>query len=214
MNNLHIHPRSSALHAAAWLALLSLGVGSAGCGKGKKVPGLENFEVHVIQGRLNVGFVSTTLQLDGGITLEHIPGLRDASVSIGPDLNSEGTVFLFSIGLASLLGDGRELELAGLPDGRPLPDVVGGALPRWSATVKGLELSLYLSDDAFGLFVPLKFLDKAGHLLLTTVSVEIVDERGNRLGKVYAIPSNVSGSGSGLFILLPFLGSPGGSALN
>jgi hypothetical protein len=210
--NSQTHSRP-AFRTAAFLTLACVSLSAAGCGKGKKVPGLEGFEVHVIQSRLNVGFTSTTLQLDGGFSLEHIPGLRDASVSIGPDLNSGGTVFLFSIGLASLLNDGRELAPAGLPDGRPLPDVVGGALPHWSVAVKGLELDLYLSDDAFGLFVPLKFLDKSGKLLLTTVSVEIIDERGNRLGKVYAIPSNVSGSGSGLFILLPYLGSPSGSGL-
>ena len=38
------------------------------------------------------------------------------------------------------------------------------------------------------------------------ISVPIQDERGNQLGKAYAIPSNDTGKGSGLFVLLPYLG--------
>lgn len=194
---------------ASVTAAAVLSIVGAGCGKGSKtVPGLERFQAGVLQSRLYVSFVSTSLQWDQGLTLP-IPGLDDATVSVAPDLATTGTVFQFSIGLEALLDDGRPLPLAGLPDGRAIPDVQGGQLPRWDAAVRGLKLSLYLSNDAFGLFVPLKFVSSKGASLPFMVAVRIEDERGNLLGKAYAIPPNTGGSSSssGLFVLLPYLGA-------
>jgi hypothetical protein len=196
------------------VAVTVLWLSTAGCGKGQNsVPGLEKFQAGVLQSRLYVSFVSTTLNWDQGITFP-IPGLTDATVSVAPDLTTSGTVFQFSIGLAALLDHAQALPKSGLPDGRALPDIEGGQLPRWDAQVKNLKLSLYLSDDAFGLFVPLSFISK-GVTLPVMISVQLKDERGNILGKVYAIPSDEtqSSSQSGLFVLLPYLGAgpnPGG----
>jgi hypothetical protein len=176
-----------------------------GCGLGKKVPGLNHFNVSVIQGRLYVSFVAETLTWDYGISVG-IPGLSNSSVSVAPDLNSAGTVFQIALGLEDLLNHGKPFPLSGLPDGRAIPDIEGGALPRWDVDLKHLKLTSYLSNEAFGLFVPIKLQTKKGFKLPWLVSVKIIDERGNLLGKAYAIPENVSGSGSGLFILLPYLG--------
>jgi hypothetical protein len=165
---------------------------------------MQDFAVSVLKGRLYVTFLAETINWDFGATFP-IPGLEDATVSIAPDLSSSGTLFQFSIDLASLVDHGQALPLSGLPDGRDLPDIVGGKLPRWDAKFKDLTLSLYLSKDAFGLFVPISFTYK-GLTLPVMISVSINDEKGNLLGKAYAIPSNLSGTGSGLFVLLPYLG--------
>lgn len=196
------------------LALVIAVVGSS-CGKGSKsIPGIERFHTGVVQSHLYVSFVSTALRWDQGLTLP-IPGLDEATVSVTPDLATSGTVFQFSIGLAALLNNGKPLPLSGLPDGRAIPDIQGGTLPRWDAQVRDLKLSLYLSNDAFGLFVPLSLISKKGISLPVMISVRIEDERGNILGKGYAIPSNSTGGGSGLFVLLPYLGAephPAGSS--
>jgi hypothetical protein len=203
--------RHSSFHKRTACAILCVaaltlwGAPKARAAKAKKVPGLENFHVSVFKAKLRVAFVSTTLHLDGGGTFP-VPGLGDAVFEVAPDFESDGTLFAFTVSLASLLNHGQALKWTGLPDGRPLPDVVGGKLPRGDLPIKSFKVSLYLSDDAFGVFVPLKFMSANGSLLTSMVSMEIVDERGNRLGKVYAIPSNVSGSGSGLFVLLPYIG--------
>jgi hypothetical protein len=187
------------------LALCSISLLS--CGKGQsQIPGLENVHIGVLQSRLYASFVSTSLNWDEGVTLP-IPGLDDATVSVAPDLNSDGTVFQFSIALSSLTHKAKFYPSSGLPDGQPLPDVRDGVLPRWDVDVKKLKLSLYLSDDAFALFVPLDFISRKGITLPVTVSMTIEDERGNVLGKAYAIASGPSGKGSGALILLPFLGS-------
>jgi hypothetical protein len=193
---------SSTLKAGA--AALVLLVGTLGCGKGAKtVPGLEGFQAGVLKSHLYVSFTSTSLHWDQGLTVP-IPGLDDSTISVAPDLTSSGAVFQFSIGVDALIKQGKALPHSGLPDGTPLPDVTGGTLPRWDTQIKGLKLSLYLSDDAFGLFVPLSFISQKGVSLPYQVSVSIQDERGNTLGKVFALPGE---SGSGLFVLLPYLGA-------
>ncbi|OFZ82153.1 MAG: hypothetical protein A2583_07515 [Bdellovibrionales bacterium RIFOXYD1_FULL_53_11] len=178
-----------------------------GCGKGK-VPGLENFSVAVVQKRLYASFTATALQWDFGITVP-IPGLKDATAGIAPDMMSGGTIFQFSIGLESLVNNGQPLPRLGLPDGRPIPDVADGVLPRSDTHLKSLKLSIYLADDAFGIFVPITFRSKKGYTLPWVVSMKIRDERGNVLGKAYAIPEQGDNTDSGLLLLLPYmLGQP------
>ncbi len=194
------------LHRACSTGLIAVLIFAApGCGRGRKIPGLENFHADVLQSSLYVSFVATQLKLDQGLTAP-IPGLNDATVSVSPDLNSDGTVLQFTVPLASLLNQGRPLPALGLPDGRGLPDIAGGRLPRWDFKIDQLSMSAYLSDDAFGLFIPILFKTKTGIKLPYLISVSVQDERGNKLGKAYAIPANASGDGSGVLILLPYLG--------
>lgn len=186
----------------AGIVACSLALTSCGSGK-KKVPGLENLNISVVSNYLYVGFLSTTLNIDAGLTLP-IPGLKDATLSMAPNIDGKGTVFQLAVALKDLF-QSIGGSTSGLPDGRPLPDVLNGTLPRWDVKAGGTTLSLYLNNDAFGFFIPLKF--QVGNVTLPfMVSQEIRDEHQNLLGKVYAIPSNVSGSGSGLFVLLPFKG--------
>ncbi len=187
------------------LSVLILSIAANGCGRGRKIPGLDGFQAGVIQKRLYVSFVSTTLEWDVGGQFP-IPGLDGATLGIAPDLNSGGTVFQFSVPIESLLNNGKPLPYSALPDGRPIPDITDGQLPRWDFTAKNLTMSFYLSDEAFGAFVPLTLKTRKGKTLSSYISVSIEDERGNLIGKAYAIPPNVSGGGSGVFILLPYLG--------
>ncbi len=188
------------------LVVLSLG----GCGKGKKVPGIENFHVGVMKGHLYVSFVSTKLQWDIGATIP-IPGINDSSISVAPDLQSLGTVFQVNVSIANVLGQAAGLKLSGLPDGREIPDVDGGKLPRRDFEIKGLKVSLYLSDNAFGLFIPLDLSNAKGFALPRMLSISIEDDRGNRIGKAYAIPMNpMTASGSGILVLIPFPGGVSG----
>lgn len=181
----------------------------AGCGKGAgKIPGLDHFNAQVLEKNLSVSFVSSTLQTDIGLSLP-IPGLDGATLGLGPDLQSDGTLFQFTIPLASLLKGTQSLPLSGLPDGRPLPGIIRGKLPRWDIMARDTRVSLYLSVDAFGLFIPLTFLDQAGATLPFMVNVPIRDDRGNTLGKAFALPAASSGKGSGIFVLIP---APGSSA--
>jgi hypothetical protein len=190
------------------LPLLTLGLVLAtlttGCGKGKTLPGLSNLHTDVVAGKFYISFLTTLLQWDTGVTLP-IPGLSDASLSVAPDFKSNGVVFQFSVGLSSLIGDAQngKFPLSALPDGRAIPGVLGGVLPRWDLTLdpsKSYRLSFYLSGEALGLFVPLPIRFPAGAENLM-VSQSIKDSKGNRLGVGYAIPGSGNDQ-SGLLLLL------------
>src|SRR4051812_19245814 len=159
---------------ALGLALL-MALPIASCGQGKvDIPGIDRFTVNVLQKRLYVSFVATELRWDDGLTFP-IPGLKDATISVSPDISSDGTVFQVAIPLASIINDRTGFPYSGFPDGRALPDVAGGELPRRDFRIKDVDLSLYLSDDAFGFFVPLK-LGSGGKFLTSLISVFIEDE--------------------------------------
>jgi hypothetical protein len=183
--------------------VLVLGLAITGCGQGKKgIPGIDDFTVSILKQRLHVAFVATRIHWNVGATFP-VPGLGDATLSIAPHLSSDGTVFQFQVGISTIVNKGEPLSFSGLPDGRPLPDVVGGQMPRWDAPTERITLSLYLSDDAFAVFIPL---DLAG--LTQTVSIFIEDEQGNRLGKAYAVPPPDTRNEGGIFLLLPFIVKP------
>jgi hypothetical protein len=185
-------------------ALLGLSL-TTGCGSGRKVPGLENFSAAVRSGNLYVGFVATTLQLDGCASFP-IPGVPGATLGCAPQLQGKGTVFQLSIPLMSVLGGGQTFTQGGLPDGRALPEVSGGILPRWTENFTSLEMTLYTSNEAFGFFIPIPLKSGNGTTLPFIVSIRIEDERGNLIGKAFAIPPNARGEGTGIFVLLPYLG--------
>jgi hypothetical protein len=189
-----------------WGAVLVLLASS--CGRGASVPGLKRVRADVLQGTLYVSFVASALSWDAGVTIP-IPGLAGVQLGVAPDLASSGTVFQLSAPLSALAPWAEARPALGLPDGRPLPDVLGGALPRWDFRVGRIVASAYLSRDAFGLFIPLEVFDAAGPgggPLFSTVSMKVYDERGNRVGKVYALPAPVGGTGGGVLVLLPVVG--------
>ena len=202
----------SALAKALLCQLLAaIALTSAGCDSSNQVPGLDGFQAAVVESRLVVSFTATTLHWNTGATVQ-IPGLDDAFVGANPNATGPGVVFQFTVALASLLdglNGGQAPPLAGLPDGRLLPDIEGGKLPRWDASVGALKLSLYLSDDAFAFFLPLSF-SAGGVTLPQQISVNITDERGNLIGRAYAIPALAASDESGLLVLLPYLGGPAG----
>jgi hypothetical protein len=191
---------------AAFLTSLSLALSAGGCGSGKKIPGLENFRADVVKQNLYVSFLSTTFETDAGGSFP-IPGLPGATLGFSPNLSGDGTVFQVTIPFMSVLDGGKPALLQGLPDGRALPGIRDGVMPRWTEHFSGLDMSFYLSQEAFAFFIPIQLRAKNGTTLPFLVSVKIQDERGNRIGQAYAIPPNPRGEGAGIFILLPYLGS-------
>ena len=76
---------SRPLTLRALVPVLALALATSSCGRGRKIPGLDGFQAGVIQQRLYVSFVSTTLEWDVGATFP-VPGLEDSQLSIAPDL--------------------------------------------------------------------------------------------------------------------------------
>jgi hypothetical protein len=190
------------------------------------IPGISNFNVAVQKEssdqHLYAAFVSTVLSIQEGLTVP-IPELANSTVGITPYLPTDGsapgtgTLFQVDIDL-STLSVNQDFAVAGLPDGRALPDIDGGVLPRWEFTVQPgstqEDIFVYLSNAAFGIFIPLP-LEANGVSLPDTISMEIDDSKGNLLGKAYAIPSSGAAvNSSGILLLIPFIGNTNTSQLN
>ena len=192
-----------ALSVALTLAFLGSACNST------SIPGVQNFNVAVQtesgDPHLYAAFEATALAWKAGI-IAPIPGLKNATVGISPGLPTngqpEGTVFQFDVDLATL--GYADYALAGLPDGRGLPDIDGGELPRWQFSIQQQEFDLYLSSTVFGIFIPINLEGTDGATLPDTLSMEIDDSKGNLVGKVYAIPTAGGGTNSGLLFLIPF----------
>lgn len=178
---------------------------STGCGSGNSVGGLKGFGAQVLSNNLYVSFTATHLNITAGGGIP-IPGISGSLFSITPALSGGGAVFAITVPISSLAGLNSSYAESGFPDGRPLPDVLNGQLPRYDVTLFGLDISLYINTDAFGIFIPIKLFSSSGNVPLPTeISIEIKDERGNLIGKAYAIPGGGKNE-TGIFILLPFLG--------
>ncbi len=185
-----------------WSASFALGIFLlSGCGTGQfqDLTGVHAFQAKILEKRLYVSFTATELRWDQGAQFP-IPGINDALVSFGPDLQSEGTVFQFSIPIATLAQQAKAYPPSGLPDGRRLPGVAGGILPRWDAKIGDINLSFYLAADAFAFFFPINLrLPKNDLSLPWNIDVPLTDERGNRVGQVTAVAPPTTG----IYILVP-----------
>lgn len=171
------------------------------------IPGIKNFTLAVQKNRLYASFVAQSININEGMTIP-FPEVPGATIGVNPYLDTTGqgkggTVIQFDVDLTQLKG--KNFSVAGLPDGRDLPDVEGGVLPRWAFSIKNVDVYAYLADGAFAVFFPINLVSPQGYGLPSMISKEIDDERGNMLGKVYAIPAQGSKTTSGLLILVSFV---------
>jgi hypothetical protein len=184
-----------------------------GCGKGKKksVPGIERFQAGILDQRFYLSFAAPFLPIDQGLTIP-IPRVEGALLTVGPDLTGSGSLIQFSAELQRL---GQSLQSflqapeQGLPDGRPLPDIRDGKLPRFDFSWSGQSrISLYLSGEAFAVFFPISLRIPGGASLLVPLSIPLKDESGNSIGRAYAIPDRVGAkpdepASGGILVLIP-----------
>lgn len=174
-------------------------------GSSNRIPGVEKASISVSAGQLFVSLIATSLDIDGGLSLP-VPGLEGSVFTMAPNAAGPGAVIQFTVPLRSISRGDPGTAHSGLPDGRPLPGVTSGRLPRWDVQLGSVNLSLYMARDVFGVFLPLKLISLKGAVLARNIVIPIRDSRGNVLGKVFAIPSYVSGQTSGIYLLLPYLG--------
>jgi hypothetical protein len=178
-----------------------------GCGKksasgdASSIDGVKKYDFQIKDGRATLVVTLADVHMDAGA---RIPLTRPAGafIEIGPDFASGGSFFMISTPLMSLTNNSG-LPMVGLPDGRPLPGIVAGAVQGTAVQLPIFGYTyLYMGDDVFGLFIPLE-LGK----LPVTVKLSIRDEMGNLLGMLFGIPRGNTGHVSGLLFLFPMEGT-------
>lgn len=183
-------------------------VNQSGCGKGQsqapELAGLSNFRADLIDQSLYLSFRAESWNIDQGVTLP-IPTLETSppsTLALTPDLSGKGAVFQATIALSALgkLG-GSKFPLSALPNGMDIPDTRSGAMPRWDMATFGTTVSLFLSEEAFGVYLPIEFKWANGVPFTERIRVELTDANGNRFGSAYWIGR---GGKTAIFVLIPF----------
>lgn len=193
---------------ASWAMIVVALLSVVGCKNGSGNPGIEGvsqYDFRFVSGNIRFSIVFSNLKMDAGAVIP-LARPRGATIELGPDFTSGGTLFVVSAPIASLINaDTNGLPLLALPDGRAIPDVVAGSLTGAAVTLPLFGLSyIYIGKDVFGLFLPIN-LPKTNFI----VRVRMHDEANNTLGLFYAIPKSKAREISGVLALLPV---EGGSA--
>lgn len=162
-----------------------------------KIPGIDGPKLNVIDGKilLSVGFEN--LDLPAGATLP-IPKLSHSTITLAPRLEG-GSLIQVAFDLQDVESDEfRVVPSQTLPDGRPFPFIVGGELPALAFNIpKAFESTFYMSNKAFGFFIPVKFPPEINFNV--PIRIKINDKN---YGVFSAIGNGPAGDGSGFIVLL------------
>lgn len=195
-----VRRKSACLILAAAFAVTACG------GDDKKNPIVSNvdFKVTYAEPYFSLSLVLKNLVLDGGVRVP-LPNTTQSHVEMMPDFASNGTqlaVYLHRDDVKALSGV-NFLDPKALPDGRPLPGVVGGTLPSLAIQVPKLRnITFYFGPKAFGTFIPVKL-----GLKEYMATFRLYSSDGNRVGNISMVGENGQATdqpynGSGLLFLI------------
>lgn len=166
-------------------------------GKLPQVPGVDGPKLNVQDGKIILSIGLERVDIPAGISLI-IPKMQYSSATVSPRLEG-GTVVKISFDPRDVESDHfKVVPPEKLPDGRPFPFTVSGAVPALALNVpKLLDTTFYASNALFGFFIPVK--------LPFDVPFDIpfrLKINGKNVGIVSYIKENSDGEGSGMVLML------------
>ena len=183
------------------------------CGKNDganiEISGLKGPVVSLLQDNMIITAVFENIQLDGGLRY-NIPKYKYSYVEISPDVESTGTKMVVSISLKDIIDGGlTSLPATTLPGGRNLPGVASGSLPAVAFSIEKFHnMSLYVSKDVFGIFLPTKVgVDGA----IASFRYFIGEKRA---GTVSLVGADANGENSGVLLMLDIKGQVKNQMMN
>ena len=181
------------------LAFLLVACGGSGGGSNPVINGMNGPNVSVVNGSITVSMVFQNLVADAGAVIP-IPKYPNSSIQIGPDFQSNGTLFSLTVSAADYLGNlGNGLDAHALPGGRLLPGVASGSLPSVAFQIKQLaNTTFYVGPDVIGCFVPLSNLNTNGAI----VSFRFFDTTNKPVGNLSVVGADAQGQYAGVLLLL------------
>ncbi len=201
--------KTSLLTAAT---IMTLGF-TTSCGKNDasniEIAGVKGPKVSLLQDNLMISAVFENVQLDGGLRY-NIPKYKYSYIEISPDLESAGTMMSVSISLKDIIEGGLEsLPPATLPGGRAIPGVKSGSLPAVAFSIEKFHnMSLFVSKDVFGIFLPTKVgVDGA----IASFRYYIGEKRA---GTVSLVGADANGENSGVLLMLDMKGQVKSQMMN
>jgi len=180
--------------------ILSLCLSSSSClkqGQTTSIPGVDSPIINIVDGKvmLTIGF--KYIDIPGSFTFG-IPNTKGSSATLGPRTNG-GSLIRVLLEPQDLISDEfNNIPTQTLPDGRPFPFIMGGTLPAVAFEAPELlNTTFYLSQEAFGLFIPIEF---PNEVIFNITSDIVINDK--KIGIFSIIPNSTDGEGSGLVIML------------
>jgi hypothetical protein len=205
------NPKPQKMLAGA-LILLSLTLSLSGCGKGSgkniKIPGVDGPRVAFVDNKMTLWVVFQALQLDLGARFQ-IPHAENSFIEVGPDLQSNGTLFSIALDIADIKRLSNNsvnlLDPLTLPGGRPLPGITEGYLPGVAVQVpRWKDITFYFGGQVFGAFLPVRM-----GIQDIVATYRFYSDSGVRIGNLSLIGQDSSGANSGFLLLIDLSGAVG-----
>lgn len=189
------------MRVPSFLRALALGLTTAlavSCGSQPELPKIQGVSgpfFNVLDGKVLVSMTLQNVEIMGGVRLP-LGKMQNSSVEVSPAQDG-GTLFQVAMDLKDVEGtDWTLVDPHALPDGRPLPGIVGGQLPAFAVTVPQLaDTTVYASQKVVGFFLPFKMNVQA----IATFSIVL---NGKKYGNLSLVGTDSSHTDSGLLILI------------
>ncbi len=184
------------------LILVASAAFSTSCGESStqlEIPGVDGPTLTLQEDNLLISMVFENVQLDGGLRYS-IPEYDNSYLEISPDLSSAGTLMSINVSLDDVFnGDLLLLDPQKLPGDRNLPGVASGSLPAVAFSIPNWDnMTFYLGDKFFGVFVPVSGLDIGTNNIVTArfYSGKV------RAGNISLVGADSNGENAGFVLLL------------
>lgn len=201
MNKQSIYTKVGVLMAAVVAtAVVTSCNGQSGSGSNPVIDGLQGPNVSLVNNSLTISAVLTNVIFEGGITME-IPNTKNSYIEVSPNLASSGMLLQIGLDMTDLSfldANSNTLPPNQLPGGRPLPGIVGGALPSIAVQVPKWDNSTFYIGSAFvGVFIPMKM--GAQGVMGTFL---FYDSSNKQVGTISVIGADSTGNNSGILLML------------
>jgi hypothetical protein len=202
MNKSFLNSKLSVLATAvfATVAISACNGTNSGNGNNPVIDGVQGPTVSVVNNTLTISTVLTNVVFQGGITMT-IPHTTSSYIEVSPNVASQGMLLQVGLNINDLTfleGNTNLLSPNQLPGGRPLPGIVGGALPSIAVQVPQWDnATFYVGTAISGVFIPVKFGAQG-----VTGTFLFYDSNNTQIGTISIVGSDTTGNNSGILLLL------------
>lgn len=164
------------------------------------IDGVQGPNISLVNGTLTISAVLTNVVFQGGATIQ-IPHTQSSYIEVSPNLASQGMLLQVGLNMADLSaldGNATSLPPNELPGGRPIPGIIGGALPSIAVQVPQWDNSVFYIGSAFvGVFIPVNFGAQG-----VTGTFLFYDAKNTQVGTISVVGADNTGKNSGILLML------------
>ncbi|MFL5812433.1 MAG: hypothetical protein ACJ763_02550 [Bdellovibrionia bacterium] len=200
MNKQTIISKVGVLMAAVFATAAVTACNSQGNAGNPVIDGVQGPNVSLVNGTLTISAVLTNVIFQGGVTMQ-IPHTQSSYIEVSPNLAGQGMLLQLGLSmndLSFLDGNANTLPANQLPGGRPIPGIIGGALPSVAVQVPQWDNATFYIGSAFvGVFIPVKFGAQG-----VTGTFLFFDQNNKQIGTISIVGADNDGKNSGLLLML------------